>query len=1209
MANLETLEIRVAANAESAAQGLSHLIGSLSALSKGVGKAVGGLQRLNTELGKIKGFSGMKLPGMLGEMSGTSSRANRAVRNIKQVNSALQEHINTVTGINRVSKSGRESAIWMDRLMSKNELGARAQKAAKEARATVMNEFRGVSDSMWQSWRYGPRLLPNIVNNVGTHESEETLRQRNPQWYQDPVKQAIEAQKELREGTGSAEWARDLARNTAEVDRFGEAWEQVPAKIKKSMTSGEKLQFMKNIKKEVADAGKAFEESTKPAQQFSNAVNEAVDGESAGGESTESKFTKFKNAVASVKDAIPPLNKAGGALGKFASQVGRIMKTMLIRNALRAVISGAKEGLDNFYNYSKQIGSKYASVLDTMSMNAGTAKNQLGAALGTALAAVIPILNALASAALTALNALSQLFALLSGSSTWTKATTAAEGFNEAVGGGGGGGIKELLADFDELNVIASEGGGGGGGGAALDYLNMFEEMTEFDSRIKDLVTWLEDHIPIVNAAIAGMAAALAGLGGAGITISIGLALAFSGGYDMGKNGVNATNLLETIGGIVATAVGGAWLGAGTVVGAGLGGVIGLTLGLLVTVAGIYIGSMDSLYGDIHQEMAEIKKNVRKYFAISDVELSIYNVRIDNIREAEKAVSDALNSMNINYQLVISKMDSMKNIKALLDSVNSVVDAARNLIALRKEQIQVGLELTTQFDNPEEVIKFSDEQWGVLDAYVAGLGEQIGKILSDGVISGVDEQNMLSELQDKLNRVTTAILTGEQSGKFVGNLSLAGSDFRKGLQNGEYDRSTFTNYLKAYREQYNELEKVAEANAIETKTALSSLYYGMVESGQFSQEELDRAKANMDQFDVAKDVADKMKVWTSEGTKMFAEDIQSGLGTVLSEELASNLFKNEIFSRTFKENLESAAKTNNWDDVGRIMQTKLQSALSEATGIDQKLLVDIQNILGVTGWDMLTNDLKTQYFNTLQGSLGETNAMIMLNRTFGVTASEILPISGWDTFSNTQKLNFLSSMTEAFGGAEVLNAAKGAGIDVIKEIENGLNSGDGGERAAAKKLMDSLQSELDAQGLNVNVGIDATVTVSAVGVDGVEIRGSSGFGVTGTRNASQNSRMNLMKASGAYDIPRGDVFIANEAGAELIGSINGKTSVANQGQIIEGIAGGVERANAEQNQLLREQNSLLRELLTKENTVRIGASASLGRTVKQSLDMYSRVGG
>ena len=98
-------------------------------------------------------------------------------------------------------------------------------------------------------------------------------------------------------------------------------------------------------------------------------------------------------------------------------------------------------------------------------------------------------------------------------------------------------------------------------------------------------------------------------------------------------------------------------------------------------------------------------------------------------------------------------------------------------------------------------------------------------------------------------------------------------------------------------------------------------------------------------------------------------------------------------------------------------------------------------------------------------------------------------------------------------------------------------------------------------------------------------------------------------AGGGYNIPTGDLFIANEAGAELVGSINGKTSVANQGQIIEGISSGVERANAEQNVLLRQQNDLLRGILEKEYAVKLGASASFGRTIQQSLDMYSTVGG
>ena len=99
-------------------------------------------------------------------------------------------------------------------------------------------------------------------------------------------------------------------------------------------------------------------------------------------------------------------------------------------------------------------------------------------------------------------------------------------------------------------------------------------------------------------------------------------------------------------------------------------------------------------------------------------------------------------------------------------------------------------------------------------------------------------------------------------------------------------------------------------------------------------------------------------------------------------------------------------------------------------------------------------------------------------------------------------------------------------------------------------------------------------------------------------------------AEGDYNIPKGEMFIAQESGAELIGEINGKTSVANQQQIMEGISMGVERANAEQNALLRQQNDLLRGILEKETVFRFGASSAFGRVAQQSLDMYANtVGG
>lgn len=67
----------------------------------------------------------------------------------------------------------------------------------------------------------------------------------------------------------------------------------------------------------------------------------------------------------------------------------------------------------------------------------------------------------------------------------------------------------------------------------------------------------------------------------------------------------------------------------------------------------------------------------------------------------------------------------------------------------------------------------------------------------------------------------------------------------------------------------------------------------------------------------------------------------------------------------------------------------------------------------------------------------------------------------------------------------------------------------------------------------------------------------------------------------------GDLFMANEKGAEMVGSMNGRTTVANNQQIVDGIRQGVRDANQDEVRLLREQNDLLRELIVKSGVVNI----------------------
>lgn len=82
---------------------------------------------------------------------------------------------------------------------------------------------------------------------------------------------------------------------------------------------------------------------------------------------------------------------------------------------------------------------------------------------------------------------------------------------------------------------------------------------------------------------------------------------------------------------------------------------------------------------------------------------------------------------------------------------------------------------------------------------------------------------------------------------------------------------------------------------------------------------------------------------------------------------------------------------------------------------------------------------------------------------------------------------------------------------------------------------------------------------------------------------------------------QGQMFIAREAGAEMVGSIGRRTAVANNDQIVAGIANGVAEANEEQNVLLREQNSLLRAILEKDSGTYLD-----GKNLTNSVEKYQR---
>lgn len=189
----------------------------------------------------------------------------------------------------------------------------------------------------------------------------------------------------------------------------------------------------------------------------------------------------LKNRLASsVGSVLKPLQRLGRS-------IARIALTRAIRGAIMGVVRGLKEGIQNLYQWSAITNGTFKASMDSLSTSFLYLKNSIGAAVAPIITALTPAINAAVDAIVTLVNTLNQLFSILGGALSWTKAVKAPKEFAKAAGAAGGAAgkaaeeMKDFMMGFDELNLIKtpdSSGGGGGGGGGldAEDYALMFEQ-------------------------------------------------------------------------------------------------------------------------------------------------------------------------------------------------------------------------------------------------------------------------------------------------------------------------------------------------------------------------------------------------------------------------------------------------------------------------------------------------------------------------------------------------------------------------------------------------------------------------------------------------------------------------------------------------------------------------------------------------------------
>ena len=241
---------------------------------------------------------------------------------------------------------------------------------------------------------------------------------------------------------------------------------------------------VKGSAKKVGDSTKEIKEQTKSFEKLKAATSFTKGATAAG-------MKGIRNQVTGIATGMKALNNAFGlgtiTSGKFISSLLRIAGYRAVRAIISSVTKGAKEGLMNLAHASREANA----TLTQLSSGALTMKNAMGGALYSALASVIGVLTSIISAVVTAINWVNMLFAILGGRGTFQKATNSTKEYASALGGAGGAAksLKQELMGFDEINSLSpdSGGGGGGGGAGALDYGSMFEE-TPVSESLKDMV-------------------------------------------------------------------------------------------------------------------------------------------------------------------------------------------------------------------------------------------------------------------------------------------------------------------------------------------------------------------------------------------------------------------------------------------------------------------------------------------------------------------------------------------------------------------------------------------------------------------------------------------------------------------------------------------------------------------------------------------------
>jgi len=784
--------------------------------------------------------------------------------------------------------------------------------------------------------------------------------------------------------------------------------------------------------------------------------------------------------------------------------------------AARALRGALKDAFENLAHYSSNTNAN----LSLLSSRLGQLKNSLASAFDPILTVITPILDQFLQYIVTAMNAVAQFFATITGASTWNKATLkmtdyaastdkAAKGSDNAKKSAEE--LKKTLMSFDKINKLddpdsssgSGSGGSGGSGAGGKDYSGMFTTeqvstgISDFANMVKD--AWAKADFTEVGKVVAEKLAGA--LNSIPWEVIQGTTAKFGKSFATFINGVVSVTELATA----------------------IGKTIGESINTIFTGANSFITNLNfKAVGNFIAEAMNSGISTVNWGLIADTLASYANGKFDLVAtwagkfkfgnlgaSIRTAVTGALNGIQwgsarsavenvasglarfINNLLTPDMFSSVG--KTIGKALNTAISGAHKFIGtISWTNIGKGVgeainQFASTFDPKEFGATFEDGVKGICKFLATAIGTIDFKTVGADVATALTSINW-GELFE--NAADTVQVAADALGKFLDGLL---SEFGKALE-AWFDKHVpqeikdfVNNFIEAYK-------KLTETNwGFGDVDKTGNLGVQTLKEGGTATVTID-AEKTQNYKDYIDNGYNKVKSETAIKTAQGAVDRSYTAAQGVWEKLQStNIWKN-LFAK------KDPSFTNNAEIPWNKLQS--QNVTKGIYGAKDKSYTD--NV--ETPWWKIAGETVTKWI------AGDTK----------------------DSFRNTK---------DTYGSVVNSVATKKIEGDEKKSFKNARSDYKDVKDKTAKVTMDAKKTSSFGSAIKAGLAITQKKFAQAVkflhSISGRKLGGAFYGGAW--HNIPQY-------ADGGFP-NRGSVFIAGEAGAEAVGNINGRTEVLNQSQM------------------------------------------------------------